>query len=82
MRSGESTVKGHAKDKTGTKERARSVSARERTTGCERRARATTRHKTHLVDHVLELGLGGVLAKRAHDSAELLGGDGSIAVCR
>lgn len=36
MRSGESTVKGHAKDKTGTKERARSVSARERTTGCER----------------------------------------------
>lgn len=28
-----------------------------------------------LVDHVLQLGLGGVLAKRAHDGAELLGGD-------
>ena len=28
-----------------------------------------------LVDHVLELRLAGVLAERAHDSAELLGGD-------
>lgn len=29
----------------------------------------------NLVDHVLQLGLGGVLAQRAHDSAQLLGGD-------
>jgi hypothetical protein len=40
----------------------------------------TTPTPTHFVDHVLELGLGGVLAERAHDGAELLGGDGSIAV--
>jgi hypothetical protein len=33
-----------------------------------------------LVDHVLELGLGRVLAEGAHDSAKLLGGDGSITV--
>ena len=35
-----------------------------------------------LVDHVLQLGLGRVLAEGAHDSAELLGGDRAIAVCR
>lgn len=29
----------------------------------------------NLVDHVLQLRLGGVLAQRAHDSAQLLGGD-------
>jgi hypothetical protein len=29
----------------------------------------------HLVDHVLELRLAGVLAERAHDGAQLLGGD-------
>jgi hypothetical protein len=34
-----------------------------------------------LVDHVLKLSLGRVLAKGAHDSAELLGGDGSISIC-
>lgn len=28
-----------------------------------------------LVNHILKLRLGRVLAKRAHDSAELLGGD-------
>ncbi|KAI6770823.1 hypothetical protein HG531_009678 [Fusarium graminearum] len=28
-----------------------------------------------LVDHVLKLRLGGVLAERAHDGSELLGGD-------
>ena len=28
-----------------------------------------------LVDHVLQLGLARVLAKRAYDCAELLGGD-------
>jgi hypothetical protein len=33
-----------------------------------------------LVDHVLKLGLGRVLAEGAHDSAKLLGGDGSITV--
>ena len=30
----------------------------------------------HLVDHVLKLGLSGVLPQRAHDCAQLLGGDG------
>lgn len=29
----------------------------------------------HLVDHVLELRLAGILAERAHDGAQLLGGD-------
>ena len=33
-----------------------------------------------LVDHVLELSLGRVLAEGAHDGAELLGGDGAITV--
>merc|ERR1719389_794181 len=33
-----------------------------------------------LVDHVLELSLGGVLAEGAHDSSKLLGGDGAIAI--
>ena len=33
-----------------------------------------------LVDHVLKLGLGGVLAEGAHDGAKLLGGDGAIAI--
>lgn len=28
-----------------------------------------------LVDHILQLGLGGVLAERSHDGTELLGGD-------
>merc|ERR1719343_1479665 len=32
------------------------------------------------VDHVLELSLCGILPQRPHDGAELLGGDGSIAV--
>lgn len=34
----------------------------------------------HLVDHVLQLGLGGVLPQGAHDGAQLLGGDGAVAV--
>jgi len=34
----------------------------------------------HLIDHVLELSLGGVLAQRAHDSPQLLGGDGTVAI--
>lgn len=29
----------------------------------------------NLVDHILQLRLGGVLAQRAHDGAKLLGGD-------
>ena len=33
-----------------------------------------------LVDHVLELGLCGVLAEGAHDGTKLLGGDGAIAI--
>lgn len=31
--------------------------------------------RVNLVDHVLELGLAGVLAERAHDGTQLLGGD-------
>lgn len=34
----------------------------------------------NLVDHVLQLGLRGVLPERAHDGAQLLGGDGPISV--
>lgn len=34
-----------------------------------------------LVDHVLQLCLCRVLPKRAHDSSQFLGGDGTIAVC-
>lgn len=34
----------------------------------------------HLVDHVLKLGLGGVLPQGAHHRPELLGGDGAVAV--
>ncbi len=33
-----------------------------------------------LVDHVSELGLGGVLSKGSHDGSKLLGGDGAITV--
>lgn len=33
---------------------------------------------THLVDHVLQLRLGGVLAQRPHHRAQLLGGDGAL----
>jgi len=33
-----------------------------------------------LVDHILQLRLGGVLAEGAHDGAKLLGGDFSIAI--
>jgi hypothetical protein len=33
-----------------------------------------------LIDHVLELGLGGVLAEGAHNCPQLLGGDGAIAI--
>jgi hypothetical protein len=34
----------------------------------------------HLVDHVLQLGLGGVLTQGAHHGAELLGRDLTIAI--
>lgn len=34
----------------------------------------------HLVDHVLQFGLCGVLAQRPHDGAELFGGDGAVAI--
>lgn len=34
----------------------------------------------HLIDHVLQLSLGGVLSQRAHHCPELLGGDGSITI--
>merc|ERR1719506_895979 len=33
-----------------------------------------------LVDHILELSLGRVLTKGTHDCAQLLGGDGAIAI--
>jgi hypothetical protein len=31
-----------------------------------------------LVDHVLQLRVGGFLAQRAHDVAELVGGNGAL----
>jgi len=34
----------------------------------------------HLIDHVLELSLCGVLSQGPHDGAQLLGGDGAIAI--
>lgn len=34
----------------------------------------------HLVDHVLQLGLCGVLTQRAHDCAQLFGGDGTVPI--
>lgn len=34
----------------------------------------------HLVDHVLQLGLCGVLAQRPHDGAKLFGGDCAITI--
>ena len=33
-----------------------------------------------LIDHVLQLGLGGVLSERSHDGAQLLRGDRSISI--
>jgi hypothetical protein len=35
---------------------------------------------THLVDHVLEFGLGGVLTQRSHNGTKLFGSDGSISI--
>jgi hypothetical protein len=37
---------------------------------------------SYLVNHVLELSLGGVLAEGAHHSAQLLGGDGAVTILR
>ena len=34
----------------------------------------------HLVNHVLKLGLGGILPQGAHHGPELFGGDGTITV--
>ena len=34
----------------------------------------------HLIDHVLQLSLGGILSERAHHGTQLLRGDRSIAV--
>lgn len=34
----------------------------------------------HLIDHVLQLGLCGVLAQRPHDGAKLFGGDGAVTI--
>lgn len=34
----------------------------------------------HLVNHILELSLGGVLPQGAHHRPELFGGDGAVAV--
>mmetsp|Transcript_11557 Transcript_11557/g.38203 ORF Transcript_11557/g.38203 Transcript_11557/m.38203 type:complete len:232 (+) Transcript_11557:50-745(+) len=36
--------------------------------------------RVDFVDHVLELGFGGVLSERPHDGAEFLGGDGAVAI--
>ena len=35
---------------------------------------------SHLIDHVLELSLGGVLSQRTHDSPQLLGCDGAVTI--
>lgn len=34
----------------------------------------------HLIDHVLQFSLCGVLAQRPHDGAKLFGGDGAVTV--
>ena len=34
----------------------------------------------NFVDHVLKFGLSRILTQRPHDGAELLGGDGAIAI--
>lgn len=34
----------------------------------------------HLIYHVLQLGLCGVLSQRAHHCAQLFGGDGAISI--
>ena len=34
----------------------------------------------NFVDHVLEFSFCGVLPKRPHDSAQLLGGDGAVTI--
>ena len=34
----------------------------------------------HLVDHVLQLGLRGVLSQRPHHCAQFFGGDGAVTV--
>jgi len=44
------------------------------------RRRTAARPAPHLVDHVLKLRLGRVLAERAHDSAKLLRGDGAVTI--
>lgn len=44
-------------------------------TGLTREVDSSVVVSIHLVDHVLELRLARVLAERAHDSAQLLGGD-------
>jgi hypothetical protein len=35
---------------------------------------------TYLVDHILKLGLGGVLTQRSHNGTKLLGCDSSITI--
>lgn len=35
----------------------------------------------HFVDHILEFGFRGILAKGAHDGAQLFGSDRAITVC-
>ena len=47
---------------------------------CEKGLMYTVAIGVDLVDHVLKLGLSGVLAEGAHNGAQLLGGDGAIAV--
>jgi len=44
------------------------------------RSRAGLTVRVHLVDHVLQLGLGGVLSQRTHHGAKLLRGDRPITV--
>ena len=47
-------------------------------TQCTKAARLTV--SIHLVDHVLQLSLRGVLTQRPHHRAQFFGGDGAVAV--
>jgi hypothetical protein len=63
------------KNSVGTRASASSIARQRFGIGLTREVDSSVVVSIHLVDHVLELRLAGVLAERAHDSAQLLGGD-------
>lgn len=63
------------KNSVGTRASASSIARQRCETAQTREVNSSVVVSIHLVDHVLELRLAGVLAERAHDSAQLLGGD-------